>query len=112
VFAGVNLNLNFPSVVGTVQAGAQVVGYGYSSGIYTRFVSHKTPVCSVSAQEAIDALGGSKAWSAWKKRFDLAYEGCLNENVTLVVWRPLLLNLGGTCTRNTANTPKASGRSR
>ncbi len=84
VFAGVNLNLNFPSVVGTVKAGDREVEYGYSSGIYTKFVSHKTPVRSVPAQEEIDALGGSKAWSAWEKRFDLAYEQCLDQNVTLV----------------------------
>lgn len=84
VFAGVNLNLNFPSVVGTVQAGDQEVEYGYSSGIYTRFVSHKTPVRSLPTQETIDALGSSKAWSAWEKRFDLAYEQCMDENVTLV----------------------------
>lgn len=84
VFAGVNLNLNFPSVVGTVNAGDREVEYGYSSGIYTKFVSHKTPVRSVPAQEDIDALGGSKAWSAWEKRFDLAYEQCLGQNVTLV----------------------------
>jgi len=84
VFAGVNLNLNFPSVVGTIKVGEAEVEYGYSSGIYTRFVSHKTPVRSVPAQEAIDALGGSKAWSAWEQRFDLAYEQCLEENVTLV----------------------------
>jgi len=84
VFAGVNLNLNFPSVVGTVTAGDREVAYGYSSGIYTRFVSHKTPVRSLPTQEDIDALGGSKAWSAWEKRFDLAYEQCLGQNVTLV----------------------------
>ena len=84
VFAGVNLNLNFPSVVGTVQMGERQVEYGYSSGIYTRFVSHKTPVRSVPPQEAIDALGGSKAWSAWEQRFDLAYDQCLDQNVTLV----------------------------
>ncbi|MBW6467464.1 MAG: GH3 auxin-responsive promoter family protein, partial [Brevefilum sp.] len=84
VFAGVNLNLNFPSVVGTVKAGERELEYGYSSGIYTRFVSHKTPVRSLPTQEAIDALGGSKAWSAWEKRFELAYESCLGQNVTLV----------------------------
>jgi hypothetical protein len=84
VFGGVNLNLNFPSVVGTVKAGDHEVTYGYSSGIYTKFVSHKTPVRSVPAQEDIDALGGSKAWSAWEQRFDLAYEQCLDQNVTLV----------------------------
>lgn len=84
VFGGVNLNLNFPSVIGTVRAGERELEYGYSSGIYTKFVSHKTPVRSVPSQEAIDALGGSKAWSAWEKRFDLAYEQCRDENVTLV----------------------------
>lgn len=84
VFGGVNLNLNFPSVVGTVKAGDREVEYGYSSGIYTKYVSHKTPVRSVPTQEAIDALGGSKAWSAWEKRFYLAYEQCLDQNVTLV----------------------------
>jgi hypothetical protein len=84
VFGGVNLNLNFPSVVGTITAGDREVEYGYSSGIYTKYVSHKTPVRSVPTQEAIDALGGSKAWSAWEQRFDLAYEQCLDQNVTLV----------------------------
>lgn len=84
VFAGVNLNLNFPSAVGTVKTGDREVEYGYSSGIYTKFVSRKTPVRSVPSQESIDALGGSKAWHVWKQRFDLAYEQCQGENVTLV----------------------------
>ena len=60
LFAGVNLNLNFPSVVGTVKAGDREVAYGYSSGIYTRHVSTLTPVRSVPAQEEIDALGGGQ----------------------------------------------------
>jgi hypothetical protein len=84
VFGGVNLNLNFPSVIGTVKAGDRELEYGYSSGIYTKYVSHKTPVRSVPSQEDIDALGGSKAWSVWEKRFDLAYEQCRDQNVTLV----------------------------
>lgn len=84
VFGGVNLNLNFPSVIGTVRAGDREVEYGYSSGIYTKFVSHKTPVRSVPAQEDIDALGGSKAWHVWEQRFDLAFTQCQAQNVTLV----------------------------
>jgi len=84
VFSGVNLNLNFPSVIGTVKAGDREVEYGYSSGIYTKFVSHKTPVRSLPSQEDIDALGGSKAWHVWEQRFDLAFEQCQEENVTLV----------------------------
>jgi hypothetical protein len=61
VFSGVNLNLNFHSVVGTVKAGDREVAYGYSSGIYTKFVSHKTPVRSLPSQEDIDALGGKQS---------------------------------------------------
>jgi hypothetical protein len=133
VFAGVNLNLNFPSVVGTVKAGDREVEYGYSSGIYTRFVSHKTPVRSVPSQEEIDALGGSKAWHVWEQRFDLAYKQCKDQNVTLVggvaptaiefgrylhkqhhcypkdLWRVMVMTLGSTPGINTyrAGTLKA-----
>ena len=84
LFQGVNLNLNFPSVVGTVQVGDREVEYGYSSGIYTKFVSTMTPIRSVPSQEEIDALGGGKAQSDWDARFELAYQKCKDENVALV----------------------------
>ncbi len=84
LFEGVNLNLNFPSVVGTVQVGDREVEYGYSSGIYTKFVSAQTPIRSVPSQEEIDALGGGKAQSDWDARFELAYQKCKDENVALV----------------------------
>ena len=84
LFAGVNLNLNFPSVVGTVQVGDREVEYGYSSGIYVKHVSAFTPIRSLPAQEDIDALGGGKTVRDWEARFELAYEQCKDENVTLV----------------------------
>ncbi len=84
LFQGVNLNLNFPSVVGTVQVGEREVEYGYSSGIYTRYVSAMTPIRSVPSQAAIDALGGDKTTAAWEARFELAYQECKSEQVTLV----------------------------
>jgi hypothetical protein len=84
LFSGVNLNLNFPSVVGTVKAGDREVTYGYSSGIYTKYVSTFTPIRSVPAQEEIDALGGGKSERDWDRRFELAYEKCRDQNVTLV----------------------------
>jgi len=84
IFAGVNLNLNFPSVVGTLRVGGREIDYGYSSGIYTRYVSARTPIRSVPAQEEIDALGGGKTLKDWEARFELAYEKCKDENVTLV----------------------------
>ncbi len=81
---GVNLNLNFPSVVGTIRVGDRELEYGYSSGIYTKFVSAQTPIRSAPTQEEIDALGGGKTQSDWDARFELAYEKCKDENVTLV----------------------------
>ncbi|MBE9508167.1 MAG: GH3 auxin-responsive promoter family protein [Chloroflexi bacterium] len=84
LFEGVNLNLNYPSVVGTVQIGDSEVEYGYSSGIYVKHVSAFTPIRSVPAQEEIDGLGGGKTIRDWEARFELAYEKCKDENVTLV----------------------------
>jgi len=84
LFAGVNLNLNFPSTVGTVRVGDRDIEYGYSSGIYTKHVSRSTPVRSLPTQEEIDALGGGTARKDWDARFELAIERCRDENVTLV----------------------------
>ena len=84
IFSGVNLNLNFPSKIGTVKVGDKALDYGYSSGIYTKYVSTHTPVQSVPAQDEIDALGGGKTMRDWEARFDLAYQKCLDKNVTLV----------------------------
>jgi hypothetical protein len=84
LFEGVNLNLNFPSVVGTVRVGDREVDYGYSSGIYVKHVSAFTPIRSAPTQDEIDALGGGKTKRDWDARFELAYEKCKEENVTLV----------------------------
>jgi hypothetical protein len=84
LFEGVNLNLNFPSVVGSVRVGEREVEYGYSSGIYTKYVSAFTPICSAPTQDEIDALGGGKTVRDWEARFELAYEKCRDQNVTLV----------------------------
>jgi len=84
LFAGVNLNLNFPSTVGRIRVGERDLEYGYSSGIYTKFVSASTPIRSVPTQEDIDSLGGGKTAQDWERRFELAYSQCKGLNVTLV----------------------------
>jgi hypothetical protein len=84
ILQGINLNLNFPSVVGKVRTGEQEIEYGYSSGIYLKHVSASTPIRSVPSQDQIDALGGGKTIKDWEARFDLAYKKCKTENVTLV----------------------------
>lgn len=84
LFEGVNLNLNFPSTVGTIAVGDRQLEYGYSSGIYTKHVSKFTPIRSVPSQDEIDSLGGGTTRRDWDARFELAIEKCRNENVTLV----------------------------
>lgn len=84
LFQGANLNLNFPSVVGRVRVGENELEYGYSSGIYLKHVSASTPIRSVPTQEEIDSLGGGKSIRDWEARFELAYEKCKDENVTLI----------------------------
>ena len=84
IFNGVNLNLNFPSKIGTIKAGNRELDYGYSSGIYTKYVSTHTPVQSLPTQDDIDALGGGKTLRDWEQRFELAYVQCRDRNVTLV----------------------------
>jgi hypothetical protein len=84
LFAGVNLNLNFPSTVGSIRVGDRRLDYGYSSGIYTKYVSRFTPIRSVPSQDEIDELGGGTTRLDWDNRFELAIEKCRDENVTLV----------------------------
>jgi hypothetical protein len=130
LFDGVNLNLNFPSTVGTLSVGGRELEYGYSSGIYARYVTSLTPLLSVPSQEEIDALGGGKTISAWEARFELAYQQCRSRNVTLVggvaptatrfarymrrahncypkdLWQPLVMTLGSIPGINTTEVPK------
>lgn len=107
IFSGVNLNLNFPSKVGKVKAGKRELDYGYSSGIYTKYVSEQTPLRSVPSQEEIDILGGGKTISDWEKRFDLAYEKCKGQNVTLVGGvAPTALQFGRYMARKYKQYPK------
>jgi hypothetical protein len=84
IFQGVNLNLNFPSVVGRVKVGEKELEYGYSSGIYVKHVSASTPIHSMPTQDEIDALGGGKTVRDWEARFELAYQKCKDQNVTMV----------------------------
>lgn len=83
ILHGANINLNFPSVVGTRRMGEREVEYGYSSGIYLRHTTSSL-VRSVPTQEEIDELGGGKTIADWERRFELALEKGRPENVTFV----------------------------
>ena len=58
ILEGSDLNLNFPSVVGTRMMGSKEITYGYSSGIYARYNAERMQINMVPEQDEIDALGG------------------------------------------------------
>jgi phenylacetate-coenzyme A ligase PaaK-like adenylate-forming protein len=82
VLTGKVLNLNFPSQVHTVISKGQRISYGYSSGTYARLNPVFNRVSLVPRQEEIDQLGSGITKSDWERRFELAYQRALGENVT------------------------------
>jgi hypothetical protein len=47
-------------------------------------VSARTPIRSLPTQDDIDGLGGGKTERDWDARFELAYQKCKDEHITLV----------------------------
>ena len=80
---GYSLNLNYPSVVGTMEVAGQETPYGFSSGIYVRHAAAATPVEILPPQEEIDALGGGNTPGAWKRRFEMIYQRTREAPVTM-----------------------------
>ena len=85
VLAGGVLNLNFPSIKGTMTVGDRQITYGYSSGIYAKYNAQRSRLRLVPTQEEIDALGGGISKEDWEKRFELAYRRAKDEKVTMII---------------------------
>ena len=85
ILEGWNLNLNFPSVVGSMMVEGKEICYGYSSGIYARYSGKSAQLKMVPSQEAIDALGGGITAEDWERRFDLAYAQARDKDVTMLI---------------------------
>ena len=101
-------------MLGSLAGGDREIEYGYSSGIYTRYVSAFTPIRSVPSQDEIDALGGGTSVRDWEARFELAYEKCRDENVTLVGGvAPTAIKFGQLSAQSAqGSTPRTCGRRR
>ncbi|MFN2228084.1 MAG: GH3 auxin-responsive promoter family protein [Anaerolineae bacterium] len=80
---GYSLNLNYPSVVGTMDCGGRNVPYGFSSGLYVRHAAAATPVEILPPQEEIDQLGGDATPAAWQRRFEMIYQRTREAPITL-----------------------------
>jgi len=83
VLGGYSLNLNYPSVVGTMDVAGQETPYGFSSGIYVRQAAAATPAEILPAQEEIDALGGGTTPGDWKRRFEMVYQRTKDAPITM-----------------------------
>lgn len=84
ILTGANLNLSFPSVVGTMTVKGREIEYGYATGIYVKHVAARTPIASIPSMQQIDDLGGDTGKAAWEARFNLAYEQAKDADITLV----------------------------
>ena len=80
---GFSLNLNYPSVVGTMEVAGKETPYGFSSGIYVRHAAASTPAEILPPQEEIDALGGGATPGAWKRRFEMVYQRTKEAQITM-----------------------------
>jgi hypothetical protein len=80
---GYSLNLNYPSVVGTMEVAGVETPYGFSSGIYVRHAAEATPAEILPPQEEIDALGGGTTPGAWKRRFEMIYQRTKDAPITM-----------------------------
>lgn len=76
------LNLNFPSNVHAVVVDGRTMTYGYSSGTYARLNPALDQIGLIPKQEEIDTLGSGIKKPDWEKRFELAYQQAMDQNVT------------------------------
>lgn len=86
ILQGYDLNLNFPSVLGSLRTeDEREIPYGYSSGIYAKYNAERARIKIVPTQEEIDALGTGITRRDWERRFELAYEKGKDKDVTMVI---------------------------
>ena len=107
IFAGKILNLNFPSAVHTMTVDGQEMTYGYSSGTYARINSTFNSLGLLPRQEDIDSLGSGITRQDWEKRFELAYQQALDENVTATMGvTPVILSFARYVNRKYGKKPR------
>lgn len=83
------------------------ITYGYSSGTYARLNPMFNRVSLLPRQEEIDALGSGITKPDWERRFELAYQRALEENVTATMGvTPVMLSFARYVKRKHGKKPK------
>ncbi len=107
ILAGWDMNIGFPSAVGSMRAGENVIAYGYTSGIYTKYNARNARLKLVPEQDEIDALGGGVGKADWARRFELIYEKSRDKGVTMLIGvTPVMIEFGNYLKRNHRVYPK------
>ena len=107
ILDGKILNLNFPANVHTMIMDGHEVPYGYSSGTYAKLIPALDRISLVPRQEEIDALGSGIGRRDWERRFELAYQKALNENVTATMGvTPVILSFARYLSKKHGKKPK------
>jgi len=113
ILAGGVLNLNFPSVVGTLIIAGKGVAYGYSSGTYARMNPFLGDAKLVPNQEKIDTLPHSLTREGWERRFELVYQEARGADiVTAMGVTPVIVSFGKYLRRKHGVHPKNLWRMR
>jgi len=101
ILAGWDLNIGFPSKVGSMRTEGNEIVYGYTSGIYTKYNARNARLKLVPEQDEIDALGGGISKSDWERRFELIYEKARNKEVTMLIGvTPVMIEFGNYLKKN------------
>jgi hypothetical protein len=107
IFAGKVLNLNFPSNVAAMDFAGQKITYGYSSGTYAKLNPMLNQVSLLPRQEDIDALGPGISKPEWERRFELAYQKALDQNVVAAMGvSPVILSFAAYVKRKHGKKPR------
>lgn len=75
------LNLNLPSIVGTLRLHGGKEPYGYSSGTYAKLNPKLAGLKLVPKQEEIDKLTAGMTKEDWERRFEAVYERAASEKI-------------------------------
>jgi len=101
ILTGWDLNIGFPSKVGSIPVGQHDVAYGYTSGIYTKYNARNARLKLVPEQDEIDALGGGITKTDWERRFELVYQRARDKEVTMLIGvTPVMIEFGNYVKKN------------
>ncbi len=96
----------YPSVAGTESLGTSQTNYGYTSGIYTHYLSQKVGLNLVYTPEEINVFGTERSESQSKMRLEYIFQKAKSLNVTAMIGIAQLLLLFSNICRTHRVYPK------